>query len=56
MEEERRKRTSPTGLAIIGCVATVAGIAYAVYRFMMPDYLEDYDDFEDDADDFEDED
>lgn len=55
-EDERLKKTILIVLAIIGCVATVAGIAYAVYRFMMPDYLEDYDDFEDDADDFEDED
>ena len=28
-------------LAIIGCVAAVAAIAYAVYRFFTPDYLED---------------
>lgn len=28
-------------LAIIGAVAAVAGIAYAVYRFFTPDYLED---------------
>ena len=27
-------------LAIIGCVAAVAAIAYAVYRFFTPDYLE----------------
>jgi len=39
-------------LAVIGAVATVAGIAYAVYRYMNPDYLEDFDD---DFDDYEDE-
>ena len=45
-------------LAIIGAVAAVAGICYAVYRHLTPDYLEDFeDDFEDeleeeDADDF----
>ena len=39
-------------LAIIGAVAAVAGIAYAVYRFFTPDYLEDFeDDFDDDFDD-----
>lgn len=39
-------------LAIIGAVAAVAGIAYAVYRFFAPDYLEDFDDdFEDEFDD-----
>ena len=37
---------------IIGLVAAVAGIAYAVYRFFTPDYLEDFeDDFDDDFDD-----
>lgn len=36
-------------LAIIGAIAAVAGIAYAVYRYLTPDYLEDFDDefFED---------
>ena len=44
-------------LAIIGAVAAVAGIAFAVYRFFAPDYLEDFEeDFDDDFDDyFEDE-
>ena len=44
---------------IVGAVIAVAGIAYAVYRFFTPDYLEDFDeDFDDDFDDdfFEDED
>ena len=31
-------------LAIIGAIAAVAGIAYAVYRYLTPDYLEDFDD------------
>ncbi len=39
-------------LAIIGAVTAVALIAYAVYRFLTPDYLEDFeDDFDDDFDD-----
>ena len=45
-------------LAIIGAIAAIAGIAYAVYRYLTPDYLEDFeDDFDDDFDDefFEDE-
>lgn len=44
-------------LAIVGAVATIAAIAYAVYRYFTPDYLEDFeDDFEDDyEDDYEDE-
>ena len=36
-------------LAIIGAVVAIAGIAYAVYRYFTPDYLEDFeDDFDDD--------
>ncbi len=45
-------------LAVIGAVAAVAAIAYAVYRYMTPDYLEDFEDeFDDDFEDdfFEDE-
>ena len=39
-EEEEKKKTA------------VAAIAYGVYRFFTPDYLEDFeDDFEDDFDD-----
>lgn len=39
-------------LAIIGAVAAVAAIAYAVYRYMTPDYLDDFDDeFDDEFDD-----
>lgn len=46
-------------LAIIGAITVIAGVAYAVYRYMTPDYLEDFDDdFEDDFEDdfFENED
>ena len=57
-EDEKEKNTVLWVLAIIGAVAAVAGIAFAVYHFFAPDYLEDFeDDFEDDFDDyFEDED
>lgn len=43
-------------LAIIGAIVAVAGIAYAVYRYMNQDCLDDFD-FEDDdfEDDFEEE-
>ena len=43
----------------LNVIAAVAAIAYGVYRFFTPDYLEDFeDDFDDDFDDdfFEDED
>ena len=56
-EAEKDKNTVLWALAIIGAVAAVAGIAFAVYRFFAPDYLEDFEeDFDDDFDDyFEDE-
>ncbi|HKL80517.1 MAG TPA: hypothetical protein VJ888_08790 [Mobilitalea sp.] len=38
-------------LAIVGAVAAIAAIAYAVYRYMNPDYLEDFDDEFDDYED-----
>ena len=56
-EEEEKKfpRAILWALAIIGAIAAVAGIAYAVYLYFTPDYLEDFeDDFEDEADDFDD--
>lgn len=57
---EKEKKCSPLLwiLAIVGFVAAVAGIAYAVYRYFTPDYLEDFEDedYDDDDDDFEDED
>lgn len=58
-EEEKKKTCILWVLAIIGAVAAIAAIAYGVYRFFTPDYLEDFeDDFDDDFDDdfFEDED
>ena len=52
-EAEKQKNTVIWVLAIIVAVAAVAGIAYAVYRFFTPDYLEDFeDDFDDDFDDY----
>ena len=55
-EEDEKKKNCI--LWVLAIVAAVAGIAYAVYRFFTPDYLEDFeDDFDDDFDDdfFEDE-
>lgn len=51
-DEDKIKKTILWILAIVGVVVAVAGIAYAVYRFLTPDYLEDFD--EDFVDDFED--
>ena len=44
-------------LAIIGAITVIAGAAYAIYRFLTPDYLEDleddFDDYFDDDDEYE---
>ncbi len=59
-QEEKRCNVIVWVLAIVGVVAAVAGIAYLIYRYMHPDYLEEFDDefedeFEDEEDLFEDE-
>ena len=52
-DEEKPRNILLWALAIIGAVAAIAGIAYAVYRYFTPDYLEDFeDDFDDDFDDY----
>lgn len=56
-QSDKTKNVIITILAIIGTVAAVAGIAYAVYRYFAPDYLEEFDDeFEDEFEDEDDED
>lgn len=58
-KEEKSCNTLLWVFAVIGGVAAVAAIAYAVYRYFTPDYLEDFeDDFDDDFEDdfFEDDD
>lgn len=51
--DEKQKNTILWILAIVGTVAAVAAIAYGVYRFFTPDYLEDFEeDFDDDFDDY----
>ena len=55
----QKKDEDNTKKVIVGAVAAVAAIAYAVYSFFTPDYLEDFEeDFDDDFDDdfFDDED
>ena len=52
-DDEKAKNTLLWVLAVVGAVAAIAGIAYAVYKFFTPDYLEDFEeDFEDDFDDY----
>ena len=58
-EKEQAKNVILWVLAIVGAVVAIAGIAYAVYHLLSPDYLEDFeDDLDDDLeeDDFEEED
>jgi len=55
-EDDKNKNTLLWVLAIIGTVTAVAAIAYGVYRFFTPTYIEDFeDDFDDDFDDYFDE-
>ncbi len=57
--EQERKNSIIWILAIIGAVACVAAIAYAVYRHLTPRYLDDFDgdfDYDEFDDDFEDDD
>lgn len=59
--EEKNKNTIVIVLAVIGAVAAIAGIAFAVYKYLTPDYLDDfdsddiYDNFDDDFIEFSDE-
>lgn len=58
LEEERKCNKVLWVFAVVGVIAAVAGIAYALYLYFTPDYLEDFEDeFDDDFDDdfFEDE-
>lgn len=58
-KKEKESNKIVWALAIIGAIAAVAGIAYAVYKYLTPDYMDDFDeDFDDDFDEdfFEDED
>ena len=52
-EEEKEKTSNKVlwGLAIIGAIAAVVAIAYAVYTYLTPDFYDDFDDFDDDFDD-----
>ena len=56
-KEEEKEQKCNLVICILGAVlviAAIAGIAYAVYRFVKPDYLEDYEDDIDDEFDYDD--
>lgn len=51
-DDDKMKKTIIWILAIVGAVVAIGAIAYAVYRYFTPDYLEDFEEeFEDDFDD-----
>lgn len=53
MEAKKKNNTLIWVLAIIGTVVVIGAIAFVIYKFLVPDYLEDFDDdFEDLDDDF----
>lgn len=55
-EKEKKKHVVVWIFAIIGAITAIAAICYAVYRFLNPDYLDDFDDeFDDDFYDEEEE-
>ena len=52
LKKKDRRNTLIIILSVIGAVIAIAGIAFALYKFFTPNYLEDFeDDFEDDFDD-----
>jgi len=51
-KKEKEDNKIVWALAIIGAIAAVAGIAFAVYKYLTPDYMDDFDDdFFDEEDD-----
>lgn len=59
--KQEEKKASPVVwvFAILGALVVIAAVAYVVYRYFEPDYLEDFeDDFDEDFEDefFEDDD
>ena len=50
--EDKKKTALLWVMAIIGVVVAIAAIAYAIYRFVKPDYMEEIeDDFDEEFDD-----
>lgn len=56
IEEKKKNNTWIWILAIIGAVVVCAAVGYCIYKFLVPDYLEDFDDDDFDDDFFDDED
>lgn len=55
-EEEKKSSLIVWIFAILGVVVVACAVAFVVYKYFAPDYLEDFeDDFDDEFDDFDDE-
>lgn len=50
-KKEKEDNKIVWALAIIGAIAAVAGIAFAVYKYLTPDYMDDFDEDFDEEDD-----
>lgn len=48
---EEAKSAFLTVALIVGVLTIIVGICVAVYKYLTPDYLDDFDDFDDDFDD-----
>lgn len=46
-EDDKLKKKLLIALAVIGGIAAIAAIAYAVVQFVKPDYLEEYEEDDD---------
>ncbi len=52
MESKEKSKGLYVVLALIGAIVVIGAIAYGVYKFLTPDYLDDFDDeFDEDFDD-----
>ena len=49
--KEKKKSKFLTICLIAGVVVVIAAIAVAIYKYLTPDYLDDFDEFDDDFDD-----
>ena len=49
--DEKKKSTFLSICIIAGVVVVIAAIAVAIYKYLTPDYLDDFDEFDDDFDD-----
>lgn len=51
--EAKKEKSFVTILAVIGTITAIVAIGYAVYKYLVPDYFEDYEDFDDEFDEFD---